>query len=294
MDKIQEHTVSVDNQLRLPDYLIGIFDELPTKSSIKKAIKAGKVSINDQIARTADIPTKDQVISLSEIDQQINPYPLALEICYEDEHLLIVNKPAGLPTSGNYFRTLTAALAHTHPQPATNGMLHSPKPVHRLDSLTSGLVIAAKTTRARYLLGQQFETGQIRKTYQALVMGKTPESGQIEKEIDGKPATTTYEKCVEIRSLKNEYLTLIRLQPTTGRTHQLRIHCAEAGFPIYGDPLYAKNTIRNKGLFLSAVRLQFQHPVTNEDMDIQIDLPSKYLNRMRNEHQRWQRNYGNR
>ncbi len=288
----KEHTVPEANDQRITDYLIGVFAELPTKSSIKKAIKADRVLLNNRQAKSADIPKTGSTITLLESKSAIKPYPIDLEIVHEDEHLIIVNKPPGLPTSGNFYRSLESALGHVRPLNGSNGQLHSPKPVHRLDSLTSGLIIAAKTINARLLLGKLFEAGDVRKTYHALVMGRTPEFGTMNFSVDGKSANTQFKRLTEVRSIKNDWLTLLELKPKTGRTHQLRIHCSESGYPIYGDPLYAKDTIRNKGLFLSAVRLQFVHPVTNKEVDVKISSPSKFENRMNNEQKRWIRKYG--
>lgn len=222
-------------------------------------------------------------------ERTVKPYPLPLEIVYEDEDLVIVNKAPGLPSSGNLYRTLEAALAHNLTLPAQTGYLRQPKPVHRLDSLTSGLLIAAKTIACRYELGRLFENGHVQKTYQALVMGATPAAGTIRQPVEGKPAETDFERITSVRSLKNDYLTLLRLHPKTGRTHQLRLHCAHEGFPIYGDPLYAGHTIRNKGLFLTATDLAFPHPITGHPMDVHIELPSKFSARMQNELRRWKR-----
>lgn len=230
-------------------------------------------------------------ISLYEASNPIRPYPLAIAVVFEDAQLLIANKPAGLPTNGNYHRTLEAALAHQYQLPNTEGALPSPRTVHRLDSPTSGLVMAAKTAKARFLLGKQLEQGSIQKTYHALVMGDTPNEGVIAQPIDGKDALTTYQKVKSVRSLKNDYLTLLRLQPKTGRTHQLRIHCATSGFPIYGDQEYADRTIQNKGLFLAATALELEHPISGEPLNVGIAVPEKFENRMQNEDRRWNRHH---
>ncbi len=293
LQKVAEHIVSDNNTSRLADYLLGIFHQLPTKNSIQKAIKAGRIRVNDQSCSTAKIPSSGDRIGYFSTKSRVKPYPLEIEIIFEDEHFLIANKPPGLPTSGNYFRTLEAALAYSHPLNFSETNLYSPRPVHRLDSLTSGLVVAAKSSKSLFQLGQLFEKGKVQKTYNALVMGRTPDEGHWKSVISGKPAITTFKKIQEVRSLKNEYLTLLELLPKTGRTHQLRIHCSEAGFPIYGDPIYAEQTIKKKGLFLSAVRLVFAHPVTLAEMEVSTKLPSKFVNRMKNEQNRWERNNGN-
>ncbi|RED96670.1 RluA family pseudouridine synthase [Marinoscillum furvescens] len=273
----------------MSDYAIGIFEELPTKNTVKKAIKNGQIRVNEQQATTGIYVEEGMVISLFEPPISLTPYPLEIEKVYEDDHLVVVSKPAGLPTNGNYYRTLEAALAHEYVLPKIAGALLSPRTVHRLDSPTTGLVIAAKTAKSRFLLGQQFEKGSIQKTYHALVMGETPASGVITTPIAGKEAMSTFQKVSAVRSPMNDYLTLLRLQPKTGRTHQLRIHCAASGFPIYGDQEYAEHTIQNKGLFLAATAIAFEHPITGANLEVTIALPAKFENRMKNEDKRWKR-----
>lgn len=257
---------------------------------MKKALKAGILFVDEQVARSGTFMGSGMRIALfSKNEHPVKPYPMELEVVYEDDHLVVVNKPPGLPTSGNLYRTLEAALAHCLSLPKIAGYLSQPKPVHRLDSLTSGLVIAAKTIESRYLLGQLFEKGEVQKTYQALVMGSTPTHGIIRDAVDGKLAETRYTRLTAVRSLKNDYLTLLQLLPKTGRTHQLRVHCAHQGFPIYGDPLYAGQTIKGKGLFLTATSLLLPHPITGHMLSVGIDLPSKFYARMQNEQHRWDR-----
>lgn len=289
LNKIKDHyATGINAPIRIIDYLNGIFEELPTRSSLKKAFKAGRILLNGQLEPNGTFLQENDLITLLESENdQVKPYPLEIEIIFEDEHLLIVNKPAGLPTSGNLFRNLENALEHTCILPTKIGYLKHAKPVHRLDSLTSGLVICAKTINARYMVSQLFEDGKIQKTYHALVMGETPESGLINFPIDDKPSSSLFSKVKSVRSLKNSFLTLLRLHPETGRTHQLRIHCAKSGFPIYGDHLYADATIKSKGLFLSCTELKFVHPIRKEQISVSIPLPSKFENRMKNEQARW-------
>lgn len=292
MSKPKRHRVPKNaSSLRLNDYLIGQFEELPTRSSTKKAIKRGLVLINGNLASGSEFIKPEILIELHENRKKLKPYKLDLEIVHEDEHLAIVNKPAGLPTSGNRFRTLDNALVYNFSLPEESGYLHSPRPAHRLDSLTSGLVITAKTVRARRLIGKHFEDGKITKNYKALVMGKTPKKGVITQPVDNKPARTSYTAIGSVRSLQNERLTLLELKPQTGRTHQIRIHCAACGFPIYGDRLYSAQTIRGKGLFLAAVGLSFCHPVSGKNIDVQIPTPTKFESRMNAEEKRWLRHH---
>ena len=164
------------------------------------------------------------------------------------------------------------------------------KPVHRLDNQTSGLLIASKTKLAHINLGKQFEQKKIRKKYVAIVIGKLNGNGFILDEIDGKTAKTEYNVLKTVESLKNEYLSLVELYPHTGRTHQLRIHLSNLGFPILGDKLYGKQDLilKHKGLFLSSIELWLKHPVKGSDLHVKMDIPHKFSSRLNGEERRWQ------
>jgi len=197
-------------------------------------------------------------------------YELELEIAYEDEHLAIVNKPAGLTTSGNQFRTLKNALLHN-----LKILNHyTPRPIHRLDRATSGLIIVARSSAARVQLGDMLEAGKITKTYTAIVMGDPEDKGQLQQPIDGKEAVSSY--TVVKRSADKKYAQ-VNLSPITGRTHQLRIHTAIAGWPILGDKLYGNKKGPGKGLFLCAFHLELNHPITQTKLNVTIDLPYKFV-----------------
>jgi 23S rRNA pseudouridine1911/1915/1917 synthase len=136
-----------------------------------------------------------------------------------------------------------------------------------------------------------FTEKKIYKSYHAIAMGRLPTkehtTNVIRADIDGKKALTKFIVLSETRSLKNNWLSLVKLSPITGRTHQIRKHLLSVGTPILGDKLYAAKTIRNKGLFLCATDLTFKHPVTNEPLYISIDLPAKFKKRLEGEHKRW-------
>lgn len=269
---------------------MGLFDELPTKSSVKKAIKTGQLLVRNEKTTTGVFLHPGMVLELYDLQQTLpKPYKESVEVVYEDDELAVVNKPPGLPTSGNRYRTLENILVGQIPLPADPAYLKWPKPVHRLDSPTSGLVLVAKTIHTRFLLGQAFEDHTVQKTYHALVMGDTPKEGTLRSPVGDKPAETGYQRIGQVRSLKNDYLSLLKLSPKTGRTHQLRIHCARAGFPVYGDQQYAEKTIKNKGLFLAATGLLLDHPVKDRKVNVSIDLPVNFKNRMKNEQKRWEK-----
>lgn len=227
------------------------------------------------------------------VDLELTPpkaYHLKLDVVFEDEDLAVIFKPAGINVSGNQFKTIQNALMYNITPSIGKDALNWPLPVHRLDNQTSGLLLVAKSKMARVKLGQAFEVkGSISKTYQAVVIGKIRESGEITVEVDEKSSLSTYKRLKVVKSLKNEYLSLVELSPKTGRTHQLRIHCASLGFPILGDKLYGKEglILKNKGLFLCATGICFSHPRSNLKLSFSVDTPYKFMKRLNSEEERF-------
>lgn len=292
IEKVNTHIVPEHTPpARLSEYAIGLFEELPSRNRVKNAIKAGLLLVNGKAGETGHWVAAGQYITL--LKQKRTPpkaFELPLEIVYEDAFLAVINKPAGIPTSGNQFRTIQNALLATISPSEEKDALDWPLPVHRLDSATSGLLLVAKTIGTRVALGQAFENKEVQKTYRALVMGETPAEGIIDFPIEGQTAISHYRLLRSAPSLQNGKLSLVELSPHTGRTHQLRIHTARAGFPILGDTLYAgEKTLKGKGLFLCAVSLAFSHPVLNKVMQLSIEEPKKFTRRMENEQRMWER-----
>jgi RluA family pseudouridine synthase len=263
------HTVpDTVGKIRLSDYLIGLFPDTATGNSAKKAIKRGMVTIDGEPGQTGRWVEPGMRIDYRPVlHPRLRIYDREIEIVYQDEHLAVLWKPSGLLTSGNAHQTLHNTLLHNL-QPTDQ---YPPRPVHRLDRATSGLVIIGKTTRCTMLLTEMLERRKVLKTYHAVVTGKVPEKEVITQPIDGKEAET---ELFCIGRSQTGYFSLIRLHPKTGRTHQLRIHCAEQGYPIVGDQLYGKHD-QGKGLYLSATGLLFSHPITGEEMNIARTIPRK-------------------
>lgn len=264
----------MNQNLRICDYLVNIFDSIPTKSAIKKAIKKGEILVNGEITSTAlwvEINQRIEYIPKENESKKI--YEIPLDIVFEDDFLAVINKPEGLGVSGNYFKTLENALPYNLLKSNKSDALIYPQPVHRIDRDTAGLVLVAKTGKARRALGKQFEDKTILKTYVAIVIGKPKSMAHINEPIDNKDAYTN----VTIISTKDD-LSLVELEPVTGRTHQLRKHMQFIGTPILGDPLYGGNSvdIRHKGLYLCAYKIKFHHPIKDEMMEFQIDFPKKF------------------
>ena len=277
---IESHIVPlISEPQRLSDYLCGIFPYLPSRKSVKKAIKAGLIFVDGKKGYTGDWVLSDQQIELMGLDETpIKIFEFEIKVVFEDDDIAVVHKPAGISVSGNQFRTVENALLYNLRPSTKIDAFKKPRAVHRLDNQTSGLLLIAKTKQARIDLGKQFEQRSIRKHYKAIVIGQPNSKGKIDFEINGKPSISIFEVERTVRSLKNGFLSLINLFPLTGRTHQLRIHLSKFGFPILGDKLYGKEglILKHKGLFLTAVSLEFDHPVSEVNQSIKIEMPYKF------------------
>ena len=282
MKERERHIAIPQNDtIRLQEYGVGIFRSITTKSGLKKAIKKGLISVNSEIATTAIYIKKGDLIVLFEKKSETENSLLqfSLSIRYEDEHLAIINKPAGIIVSGNKHRTIVNALPFNLKRSREiDGLIH-PQPVHRLDFPTSGLLVIAKTNFTVIALSELFATKRITKIYHAISLGSMETKGKIESTIEEKKATTYYEVLNTIESPNYEFLNLVRLLPETGRRHQLRLHLSRIGHPILGDANYGINgkILKGKGLYLHASSLEFEHPVTQESISIHEDLPGKFL-----------------
>ncbi|SHF80894.1 tRNA pseudouridine65 synthase/23S rRNA pseudouridine1911/1915/1917 synthase [Salegentibacter echinorum] len=278
--KIKEtHIVpAITKQIRLQEYGVSIFASLPTKSSLKKALKKEIILLDGKPAKTSDWIIEGQEITLLEAENTVKKiFSLPLEVIFEDEVLAVVHKPAGIPTSGNYFKTIHNALPFNLKKSQMADALPAPLPVHRLDNPTSGLLLIAKSKLAQVTLNRLFQERKIQKTYHALVVGKVETDFHINTPIAEKEAETAI-KVIAHYLIKGSHFSLIKAFPKTGRTHQIRIHLSEYGHAIVGDKLYGKTSeiIKNRGLFLTATGLEFQYPITKERLKLEQKLPKKY------------------
>jgi 23S rRNA pseudouridine1911/1915/1917 synthase len=216
------------------------------------------------------------------------PESIPLTIIFEDEHLLVVDKPPGMPVHpgpGHSGRTLVnALLAHCPDLPGIGGV-QRPGIVHRLDKDTSGLIVVAKDERAHQGLTRQLSERRMHKTYLALVdgrlepaeamidapLGRDPNNRQrmMIRASGGRAAQTRYRVRARYRGC-----TYIEASPITGRTHQIRVHMASLGHPIVGDPVYGKPSPLVARQFLHAWRLGFNHPISGEELSFEAPLPA--------------------
>lgn len=278
---------------RIDRYCFENLAEFSSKKQVRKALKRGELLLNGEIVETSRfVRIDDEIRFLGEnLPQPKEPYRMDLNVPFEDDVMAIVEKPAGIVVSGNRFRTLQNTLPGNLKESGQIDKMPFPRPVHRLDAPTSGLVIVAKTRSAMAKLGGLFETRQIKKSYVAIVIGRLEGSGTVDVEIEGRQAVSHWSATSHTRCLRSEWLTTVELSPVTGRTHQLRVHMAHLGHPILGDVIYGKEglMLKHKGLFLRAKGLAFVHPITGKPLHLEIEEPAKFESFRAGEERRWRK-----
>lgn len=280
MNSIETHIAKeLEKPIRFQKYGVGIFKTIPTKSGIKKAIKKELIFIDGILATTSKYISGGEKIELfeSENSSTFERLELDLEVLFEDDHLAIIYKPAGIVVSGNKFVTIANGLAQNLKKSNQIDAVR-PQPIHRLDYPTSGVLLIGKTSSSIQQLGELFKNKEIQKTYFAITIGKMQEYGEINFSVDEKEAFTKYEVLQTEKSERFEFLNLVKLSPKTGRKHQLRKHLLAIGNPILGDKIYnfKDKILIGKGLYLNASSLEFSHPFTKEKIVVSKDLPKKF------------------
>lgn len=280
MQLVETHNVEkLEIPIRFQEYGIGIFNTIPTKSGIKKAIKKELIFIDGILATTSKYISGGEKIELyqSENSSTFERLQIDLEVLFEDDYLAIIYKPAGILVSGNKFVTIANGLTQNLKKSTLSDAV-KPQPIHRLDYPTSGLLLIGKTSASIIELGKLFKNKEIQKTYFAISIGKMNSEGFINSFIDKKEAYTNYTVLQSVISKRFEFLNLVKLLPKTGRKHQLRKHLLSVGNPILGDKEYFLDDkiLNGKGLYLHAATLEFIHPFTKEKIAISKDLPKKF------------------
>lgn len=287
MDKV--HNFVVDKRTeRLDRYVCQNFPEL-SRSYVQKLINDGHILVNEHIARAGHkLNAGDRVtIMISPVEPgHLSPEAIPLNIIYEDDDLIVVDKPAGLPVHpapGHYSHTLVNAILSHLPELPDAGDPLRPGIVHRLDKDASGVMLVAKNKAAQLNLISQFKSRSVVKAYLVLVKGHlTPETGIIEAPIGRDPGNRKRMAIVaEGREAKTEYrvleyvdnLTLLEVRPETGRTHQIRVHLSAIGYPVVGDKVYGAKSKYLSRQFLHACRIGFHLPSTGEYVEFTSGLP---------------------
>lgn len=284
-----------ENTLRL-DKVLTIFNKKNSRVYYSNLIKNGEVLVNgNKVSPSYKVHENDE-ISINYVEKEdekdLKPLELALDVVYEDNDVLVINKPKGLvvhPGGGHYDDTLVNALIYNEKELSNINGLNRVGIVHRIDKDTSGLLLICKNNFAHKEIASQLETHSMHREYIALVDGIiTSDSGKIigkigrSKEnrlkmaidnINGKEAITHF----EVLKRYKKY-TLIKCRLETGRTHQIRVHMSSINHPLVGDKIYGGSTsLYNEGQLLHAYKLTFSQPSTKKEVNVQIDLPQYFI-----------------
>lgn len=275
---------------RLDKYLSEKLDK--SRSLISKMIDQGCILVNGEKPKASyKIKEKDKIEIVKEYYEEIDltPEELPLDIVFEDENVLVINKPSGLvvhPGSGNFSHTLVNGLLY-HTNLSEGSTTERPGIVHRIDKDTSGLMLVAKNNEAHQILTEDFKNKRVERKYIALVKGILKNNsividapiGRDEKNRKKMAVTATNSKraVTHVKLLKRyEHYTLIECKLETGRTHQIRVHMAYIGYPLFNDPVYGTEKIKGFGQFLHSSEITFTEPITKEKLSFSCPLPKEF------------------
>lgn len=282
--------------IRIDKYLAELIEEV-SRTELKEYFNQGKILVNDKVVKPSYKLFDNDVILVEEIEQDeidMVKENIPLNIVYEDEDVIVVNKPSGLvvhPAPGHTHGTLVNGLLyHCNQLSNMNGDIRAGI-VHRIDKDTSGLLVVCKNNYSHRILAEQLKEKSTTRTYIAIVTGNISHNiGRIEAPIgrdpsnrqkmavvpNGKPAVTHFKVLDRYRDF-----TLLELKLETGRTHQIRVHMAYINHPVVGDPLYGvKKQTTEFGQYLHAKTLGFVHPRTNEYMEFTSELPEEFTKKI--------------
>jgi len=287
MDKVYSF-IADESGVRLDKYVGEKCPEL-SRTHAQRLITDGRITVNDHAVKASfklGIGDRVNVVIPPTAPGPLSAEAIPLNIVYEDDDILVVDKPAGLavhPAPGHPGHTLVNAILSYLPGLAEISDSLRPGIVHRLDKDTSGVMLVAKNEPARLNLMQQFEAHSVVKTYQVLVKGHlTPEEGIIEASIGRDPRNRKRMAVVsEGREARTRYsvvryiggYTLLEVRTETGRTHQIRVHLSAIGYPVVGDATYGVKSDHLSRQFLHACRLGFELPSTGEHVEFTSELP---------------------
>ena len=280
---------------RLDAYVSNLENIEMTRTAVQRLIEQEKILVNGKKQKVSYKVLDGDVITIEEVQPQeieLKAQDIPVEIVYEDNDIIVVNKPKGMvvhPANGNPDGTLVnAIMAICKDSLSGIGGEIRPGIVHRLDKDTSGLLIVAKNDKAHVNMSEQIKKHEVKKTYIALVRGGVKEN-QATIDMPIGRSTSDRKKMAVTKNGKNaithievlkryDNYTLLQVNIETGRTHQIRVHLSHIGYPIIGDSTYSngKNEFGVEGQCLHAQRLEFKHPITNKEMQLEAQLPAYF------------------
>ncbi len=270
-----------------------------SRSLVLKMIEDGTVFVNGVVKKPSYKVSDGDLVEIDEnytkeVILEKNEIPL--DIVFEDEYLMVINKPSGLvvhPGSGNHNNTLVNGLLYYTDELSDEGGAARAGIVHRLDKDTSGLMMVAKTNKVHELLADYFKNKEVKREYLAIVKGSFPsEKAKIDAPIGkssknfrmqevmdgGKRAVTN----LTVEKRFGEY-SLVRLSLETGRTHQIRVHLNYIGYPVVNDPVYGVGKSNSFGQYLHSTKLEFVHPITKKEHCFESSMPKEMINFIKEE-----------
>lgn len=285
---------SNEKGVRLDSYIAGKKKDL-SRTNVQRLIESGNILVNNKIQKISyKVQANDEIsIVVPEAKEiELKPQDIKVDIVYEDSNIIVVDKPKGLvvhPAVGNPDGTLVNAIMNICKESLSGiGGEIRPGIVHRLDKDTTGLLIIAKNDKAHINLSEQIKNREVKKIYIALVRGIVPENeatinmpiGRSTKDRKKMAVVKNGKEAVTHFKVLNRYkkYTLLEIKIDTGRTHQIRVHMSEIGYPVVGDMVYSngKNEFGVEGQMLHAKSLDFKHPITGEQMHLEAELPSYF------------------
>ena len=280
------------------DKAVTVLDESLSRTAIQRLLQEQYILVNGKMQKSSYKVQVGDVITVEEVQPKeidLKPQEIPLEIIYEDSDIIVVNKPKGLvvhPANGNPDGTLVnAIMAICKDSLSGIGGKIRPGIVHRLDKDTSGLLMIAKNDKAHINLSEQIKNHEVKKTYIAIVRGVVKENqatinmpiGRNEKDRKKMAVTKKGKEAItHFKVLKRFHdYTVLEVNIETGRTHQIRVHLAQIGYPCIGDETYSsgKNRWGIKGQALHAKSLEFKHPITEKKMKLEAELP-EYMKKL--------------
>lgn len=291
-EKIRIEVENLEKNERIDKYLSSKLDDSFSRAKIQKLIDEELILVNDKVIKSSYKVSNGDVILITdkEEDMSVKPEKMDIDIVYEDDDVMVINKKSGVvvhPAPGNYSGTLVNGLMYLSKDLSHVNGEFRPGIVHRIDKDTSGLLIVAKNDKAHRILAEELKEKKIKRKYITLVSGViNHDIGEIDAPIGRDPSdrkkmcvtsTNSKDAITHFRVLERyKNASLIECELETGRTHQIRVHMKYINHPVINDPVYGKNNHGEFGQLLHAKEITFTHPTTKEVMTFSCEVPEEF------------------
>lgn len=291
-EKIRIEVENLEKNERIDKYLSSKLDDSFSRAKIQKLIDEELILVNDKVIKSSYKVSNGDVILITdkEEDMSVKPEKMDIDIVYEDDDVMVINKKSGVvvhPAPGNYSGTLVNGLMYLSKDLSHVNGEFRPGIVHRIDKDTSGLLIVAKNDKAHRILAEELKEKKVKRKYIALVSGViNHDVGEIDAPIGRDPSdrkkmcvtsTNSKDAITHFRVLERyKNASLIECELETGRTHQIRVHMKYINHPVINDPVYGKSNHGEFGQLLHAKEITFTHPTTKEVMTFSCEVPEEF------------------